>query len=53
MTPLNKLSVKVDGNQLIFYNPNNEIDDNVGITFHRTLRIPDDGKVSQSVPIEV
>nr|CAG4714814.1 unnamed protein product [Naegleria fowleri] len=45
MTPLNKLSVKVDGNQLIFYNPNNEIDDNVGITFHRTLRIPDDGKM--------
>ncbi|KAG2386326.1 hypothetical protein C9374_002772 [Naegleria lovaniensis] len=43
--PLNKLSVKVDGNQLIFYNPNNEIDDNIGVTFHRTLRIPDDGKI--------
>ncbi|KAG2372731.1 hypothetical protein C9374_000397 [Naegleria lovaniensis] len=44
-TPPNKLSVKVEGNQLIFYNPNNEVEDNIGVTFHRTLRIPDDGKI--------
>ena len=44
-TPINKLSIKVEGSQVIFYNPNNEIDDNIAISFHRTLRIPDDGKI--------
>ena len=43
-TPNNKLSVRVDGNQISFYSPNDP-DDNIIITFHRTLRIPDDGKI--------
>jgi hypothetical protein len=38
------LSVKVDNNQLVFYQPNNERENKCSISFHRTLRIPDDGK---------
>jgi hypothetical protein len=38
------LSVKVQNNQLVFYQPNNESQNQCSISFHRTLRIPDDGK---------
>ncbi|KAL9653432.1 hypothetical protein ABK040_002068 [Willaertia magna] len=40
-----RLDVKVEGNQLIFYNPSQPIKDRVSLSFHRTLRIPEDGKV--------
>jgi len=43
-TPSNPLSIKVENNQLIFYDPNKPSQDKLAITFHRTLRIPDDGK---------
>jgi len=39
-----KLSVRVDGNQLTFYNPQVS-DDYVIVSFHRTIRLPDDGKI--------
>ncbi|KAL9655628.1 hypothetical protein ABK040_002291 [Willaertia magna] len=41
----NKLRIKTENNQLTFYNPNDEENDFLIITFHRTLRIPDDDKI--------
>eukprot|EP01080_Neovahlkampfia_damariscottae_P000860 gene860-9109_t len=38
-----KLQVTVKNNQIVFGNPNSH--DNATVTFERTLRIPDDGKV--------
>ena len=40
--PSNKLSVKVEDSKLYFYNPQDLTNDAVILTFHRTLRIPDE-----------
>jgi hypothetical protein len=40
-----KLDVTVDHNTILFSNPQNPQNDFVGLSFERTIRIPDDGKV--------
>ncbi|KAL9647986.1 hypothetical protein ABK040_016677 [Willaertia magna] len=41
----NRLKIKTENNQLTFYNPNDEENDYLIVTFHRTLRIPDDDNI--------
>jgi hypothetical protein len=40
-----KLEVEVSGNNVVFFQPDKKAENTTSITFHRTLRIPDDGKV--------
>jgi len=41
---IDRLSIKVEGDRLIFFNPARK-DDQVALTFHRTLRLPCDDKI--------